>query len=262
MISEAIILFLLLGAFSGFVAGLLGIGGGLIIVPVLLYLLAPSIDQSILMHTSIGTALAAIVFTSISSLYAHHRHGAILWRNFVKLTPTILLGSFSGAILAKYLSFDFLRVFFALSDITVALIMWFGVSASSHADNLARWIWSVAGYVIGLVSAMVGIGGGTMTTPFLVYNNVKIKNAIATSAAVGMPIAIVGSIGFMIAGSSQTLPTGGIGFVNFQALCAIVAASIFFAPLGAKVTHMMDSKKLKKGFSVFLGFLAAMVLIF
>ena len=260
--NESIILFILLGAFSGFVAGLLGVGGGLIIVPVLLYLLAPSIDQSILMHTSIGTALAAIVFTSISSLYAHHRHGAILWRNFLKLTPTILLGSYSGAILAKYLSFDFLRVFFALFEITVALIMWFGVSASTHADNLSRWVWSVTGYVIGLVSAMVGIGGGTMTTPFLVYNNVKIKNAIATSAAVGMPIAIAGSIGFMIAGSSQALPTGGIGFVNFQALVAIVAASIFFAPLGAKVTHIMDSKKLKKGFSVFLGFLAAMVLLF
>ena len=128
--SELTILFLLLGSFSGFVAGLLGIGGGLIIVPVLLYLLAPSIDQSILMHTSIGTALAVIVFTSISSLYAHHRHGAILWRNFVKLTPTILLGSYSGAILAKYLSFDFLRAFFALFEISVALIMWFGISAS------------------------------------------------------------------------------------------------------------------------------------
>ena len=131
--SELTILFLLLGAFSGFVAGLLGIGGGLIIVPVLLYLLAPSIDQSILMHTSIGTALAVIVFTSISSLYAHHRHGAILWRNFVKLTPTILLGSYSGAILAKYLSFDVLRIFFVIFEITVVLIMWFGISASNHA---------------------------------------------------------------------------------------------------------------------------------
>ena len=260
--SELTILFLLLGAFSGFVAGLLGIGGGLIIVPVLLYLLAPSIDQSILMHTSIGTALAVIVFTSISSLYAHHRHGAILWRNFVKLTPTILLGSYSGAILAKYLSFDFLRVFFAFFEITVALIMWFGISASSHADNLSRWIWSFAGYFIGLISAMVGIGGGTMTTPFLVYNNVEIKNAIATSAAVGMPIAIAGSIGFMVAGSSQNLPTGGIGFVNFEALITIVVASIFFAPLGAKVTHKLDSNKLKKGFSIFLAFLAAMVLLF
>ena len=260
--SELTILFLLLGAFSGFVAGLLGIGGGLIIVPVLLYLLAPSIDQSILMHTSIGTALAVIVFTSISSLYAHHRHGAILWRNFVKLTPTILLGSYSGAILAKYLSFDFLRMFFAFFEITVALIMWFGISASSHADNLSRWIWSFAGYFIGLISAMVGIGGGTMTTPFLVYNNVEIKNAIATSAAVGMPIAIAGSIGFMAAGLSQALPTGGIGFVNFEALITIVAASIFFAPLGAKVTHKLDSNKLKKGFSIFLAFLAAMVLLF
>ncbi|MDP6164201.1 MAG: sulfite exporter TauE/SafE family protein [Candidatus Thioglobus sp.] len=259
---EATILFLLLGAFSGFVAGLLGIGGGLIIVPVLLYLLAPSIDQSILMHTSIGTALAAIVFTSISSLYAHHRHGAILWRNFVRLTPTILLGSYSGALLANYLSFDFLRVFFAVFEITVALIMWFGVSASSHADHLSRWVWSLAGYIIGLISAMVGIGGGTMTTPFLVYNNVDIKNAIATSAAVGMPIAIAGSIGFMVAGSSQALPTGGIGFVNFEALIAIVAASIFFAPLGAKVTHKLDSNKLKKGFSIFLAFLAVMVLLF
>ncbi|MBC47955.1 MAG: hypothetical protein CMO27_03555 [Thiotrichales bacterium] len=260
--SELTILFLLLGAFSGFVAGLLGIGGGLIIVPVLLYLLAPSIDQSILMHTSIGTALAVIVFTSISSLYAHHRHGAILWRNFVKLTPTILLGSYSGAILAKYLSFDFLRMFFAFFEITVALIMWFGISASSHADNLSRWIWSFAGYFIGLISAMVGIGGGTMTTPFLVYNNVEIKNAIATSAAVGMPIAIAGSIGFVVAGLSQALPTGGIGFVNFEALITIVAASIFFAPLGAKVTHKLDSNKLKKGFSIFLAFLAAMVLLF
>ncbi len=259
---EATILFLLLGAFSGFVAGLLGIGGGLIIVPVLLYLLAPSIDQSILMHTSIGTALAAIVFTSISSLYAHHRHGAILWRNFVRLTPTILLGSYSGALLANYLSFDFLRVFFAVFEITVALIMWFGVSASSHADHLSRWVWSLAGYIIGLISAMVGIGGGTMTTPFLVYNNVDIKNAIATSAAVGMPIAIAGSIGFMVVGSSQALPTGGIGFVNFEALIAIVAASIFFAPLGAKVTHKLDSNKLKKGFSIFLAFLAVMVLLF
>ena len=232
--NESIILFILLGAFSGFVAGLLGVGGGLIIVPVLLYLLAPSIDQSILMHTSIGTALAAIVFTSISSLYAHHRHGAILWRNFLKLTPTILLGSYSGAILAKYLSFDFLRVFFALFEITVALIMWFGVSASTHADNLSRWVWSVTGYVIGLVSAMVGIGGGTMTTPFLVYNNVKIKNAIATSAAVGMPIAIAGSIGFMIAGSSQALPTGGIGFVNFQALICNSCCEYFFCSAWCK----------------------------
>jgi len=108
----------------------------------------------------------------------------------------------------------------------------------------------------------VGIGGGTMTTPFLVYNNVEIKKAIATSAAVGMPIALAGSFGFIVAGLSVEGATGGIGFVHLEALVSIVVASIFFAPLGAKVTHIVDSKKLKKGFSVFLGFLGVMVLLF
>ena len=172
------------------------------------------------------------------------------------------MGSFSGALVAKYLSFDFLRIFFVCFEISVALIMWFQISASGHVDNLSRWVWSCAGYIIGLVSALVGIGGGTMTTPFLVYNNVDLKNAIATSAAVGMPIAIAGSIGFMVAGMGQEFPNSGIGFVNFEALITIAAMSILFAPLGAKVTHIVDSKKLKKGFSIFLGFLATMVLLF
>ena len=102
---------LLLGVFSGFIAGLLGVGGGLIMVPALLYLLADSVSQTVLMHTAVGTALAAIVFTSISSVRAHHQHGAIHWHNFKKLTPTILLGAFSGALLTKAMSFDFMRIF-------------------------------------------------------------------------------------------------------------------------------------------------------
>mgnify|MGYP000211337564 FL=1 len=129
-------------------------------------------------------------------------------------------------------------------------------------DSVSRWTWSCAGYIIGLVSAIVGIGGGTMTTPFLTYNNVDIKNAIATSAAVGMPIAIAGSIGFVLAGMDNELVVSGLGFVDFKSLITIAAMSIIFAPLGAKVTHIVDSKKLKKGFSIFLFFLAAMVLLF
>jgi uncharacterized membrane protein YfcA len=108
----------------------------------------------------------------------------------------------------------------------------------------------------------VGIGGGTMTTPFLTYNNLAIKNAIATSAAVGMPIAIAGSVGFMIAGIDVEAAKGGFGFVNLTALFSIVAASVLFAPLGAKVTHLVDSKKLKKGFAVFLAFLGLAVILF
>ncbi|CAC9997915.1 Uncharacterized UPF0721 integral membrane protein, partial [uncultured Gammaproteobacteria bacterium] len=114
-----------MGAFSGFIAGLFGVGGGLIIVPALLYVLAFEVQEVVLMHTAIGTALAVIVFTSISSVWAHHRHGAIHWQYFIKLTPTILLGAFSGAIIAQYLSFDFLRIFFAIFEIMVAMIMWF-----------------------------------------------------------------------------------------------------------------------------------------
>ena len=141
-----IIQLLLLGAIAGFVAGLLGVGGGLIMVPVLLYLLAPTIDQSVLMHTAIGTALSVIVFTSISSVYAHHKHGAILWKNVARLTPTILLGALSGAFVAKSMSFDFLRIFIACFEITVAGVLWFGVGTTGHADNLARWVWVVVGF--------------------------------------------------------------------------------------------------------------------
>ncbi len=253
---------LILGAFSGFIAGLLGVGGGLILVPALLYLLSGSIAESVLMHTAIGTALAVIVFTSFSSVWAHHQHKAIHWHYFKKLTPTILLGALSGAIIAKYLSFDFLRFFFAIFEITVALIMWFGISASSHANNLARWIWSVVGYIIGLVSAVVGIGGGTMTTPFLVYNKVGIKNAIATSASVGMPIAIAGSVGFMLTGVNVEGATGGLGFIHIEALISIVIASVLFAPLGAKVAHSVNGQKLKKGFALFLALLGLLVIVY
>ena len=252
---------LLLGAFSGFIAGLLGVGGGLIIVPVLLYILAGSIDQAVLMHTAVGTALAAIVFTSISSVRAHHQHGAIHWHNFKKLTPTILLGAFSGAMLTKLMSFDFMRLFFALFEFSVAIIMYFGISSSTHVDSLAKWVWRIIGYVIGLVSAIVGIGGGTMTTPFLTYNNVNIKNAIATSAAVGLPIATAGALGFIVAGWNVE-SSAGLGFIHIEALLSIVIMSVLFAPLGAKVAHSVDGKKLKKFFAIFLAILGISVLSF
>ena len=252
----------MLGVFSGFIAGLLGVGGGLIIVPVLLYLLVGIVEQSVLMHTAVATALAAIVFTSISSVLAHHQHGAIAWQHFKQLTPTILLGAFSGAILTKMLSFDFMRIFFALFEFSVAIIMYFGISSSVYVDSLGKWVWRITGYMIGLVSAIVGIGGGTMTTPFLTYNNVDIKNAIATSAAVGMPIAIAGALGFIVAGWNVENTIGGLGFIHTEALLSIVAMSVLFAPLGAKVAQSVDGKKLKKFFAIFLAMLGFLVITF
>jgi len=256
-----IIALLGLGVFSGFIAGLFGVGGGLIIVPALLYLLAGQVEQSVLMHTAVGTALAAIVFTSLASVQAHHQHGAIHWQYFRKLMPTILLGAFSGAMLTKTMSFDFMRLFFAGFEITVAVILYFGLSSSTHVDKLSRWVWIVVGYLIGLVSAIVGIGGGTMTTPFLTCNKIEIKNAIATSSAVGLPIAIAGVFGFIIAGRHLE-NTSGLGLINTQALLSIVAMSVIFAPLGAKVSHKVDGKKLKKFFALFLALLGILVLSF
>ena len=123
---------LLLGSFSGFIAGLLGVGSGLIMVPALLYLLAGSTDQTVLMHTAVGTSLAAMVFTSISSVLAHHQHGAIHWHNFKKLTPTILLGAFSGALLTKIMSFDFMRLFFAINAVSYLRTQWSEKHTSNH----------------------------------------------------------------------------------------------------------------------------------
>ena len=253
---------LLLGAFAGFIAGLLGVGGGLIMVPALLYLLSDNIAQDALMHTAVGTALAAIVFTSISSVRSHHSHGAIHWQYFKKLTPGILIGAFSGALLTQVMSFDFMRIFFVSFEFVVAAIMFFGISSNAHVDHLAKWVWVIVGYGIGVVSAIVGIGGGSMTTPFLTYNNVAIKNAIATSAAVGMPIAIAGSLGFILAGWGVESATGGLGFIHLQALISIVLASVLFAPLGANVAHSVNARKLKKFFALFLVFLGFTVLVF
>jgi len=227
-----------------------------------LYLLAGSVDQSALMHTAVGTALAAIVFTSISSVRAHHTHGAIYWQYVRRLTPMILLGAFSGAMLTKAMSFDFMRLFFALFEFGVAIVMYFGISSASHVDHLKKWIWHLTGYIIGFISAIVGIGGGTMTTPFLTYNNVGIKNAIATSAAVGMPIAIAGALGFVVAGWNVESASGGLGFIHTQALMSIVVMSVLFAPIGARVAHNVDGKKLKKFFAIFLAFLGLSVIAF
>jgi uncharacterized membrane protein YfcA len=257
-----IIPFLFLGIFAGFFAGLLGIGGGLIIVPALLFLLTDNVAPALLMHTAVATALAAIVFTSFSSVSAHHRHGAIHWQYFRKLTPMILLGAFSGALLTQFMSFDFMRLFFAVFELSVAAIMFFELKSTHHAHSLNRWVWRLSGYFIGLISAIVGIGGGTLTTPFLTYNKVDIKNAIATSAAVGMPIAIAGVLGFMIADWSAQNANAGLGFIHLEALFGIVLMSVLFAPFGAKVAHQVDGRKLKKFFAIFLAVLGLSVLSF
>lgn len=243
-----------LGAFVGIVAGLLGVGGGLIIVPVLAFIFqSKGFPPDFLMQMAIGTSLATIVFTSISSVRAHHLRGAVLWRIFAKLTPGIVVGAWFGAVIADFLPGDILRIVFGIFELLVAFQMTFAIRPNPHRQIPGVFGSSLAGGIIGTISAIVGIGGGSLTVPFLTWCNVPIHKSVATSAASGLPIAIAGSIGFMLTGwSAPHLPPYSIGYVYLPALTGIVLASVLFAPLGARLAHILPSSQLKRWFALFL----------
>lgn len=262
MILSELAVYLLLGAFAGTMAGLLGVGGGLIIVPALAFIFhAKGFLPDLLMQTAIGTSLASIVFTSISSVFAHHRRGAVLWRQFARLTPGIVMGAWLGAAVADFLPGDSLRVVFGVFELLVAAQMGFALKPNPHRQMPGAAGTSLAGTAIGTVSAIVGIGGGTMTVPFLTWCNVPIRQAVATSAACGLPIALAGSVGFVVNGwSAHQLPPCSLGYIQLPALAGIVTASVLFAPLGAKLAHTLPAPQLKRGFAVFLLFLGVRML--
>ncbi len=252
-----------LGAVAGILAGLLGVGGGLVIVPVLLWLFVQQgLATELTMHLAVGTSLATIVVTSLSSIYAHHRRGAILWGVWSRMGPGVLLGALLGALLARYIPSEGLRTFFALFELAVALQMGLNLRPASHWGVPGAVLAFLAGGVIGMISALVGVGGGTMTVPFLLWCNVPVRQAVATSAAVGLPIAVAGMAGFMLAGQGQAgLPAWSSGFVYWPAWLGIVAASVLFAPLGARWAHTLPTAVLKRVFAIFLAILAGYMLL-
>lgn len=256
--------YLLLGGIAGVLAGLLGVGGGLVIVPVLAWLFYRSgISPEVVMHLAIGTSLATIVLTSISSVWAHHRRGAVLWSVFRQLTPGILLGAGLGAALADRLPSDSLRLIFGLFELGVALQMGLNLKPSPHRSLPGPWGLSAAGSVIGLVSAVVGIGGGTLTVPFLQWCNVTMRQAVATSSACGLPIAFGGALGFVITGwGTPMLPSLSSGYLYWPAFFGIVAASTLFAPVGARLAHRLPGATLKRFFALLLALLGLRMLWF
>ncbi len=257
-------LYLATGAFAGVIAGMLGVGGGLIIVPILASLYASQgMASDIIMHLALGTSLATIVITSISSIHAHHKHQAVLWPIFWKLTPGILIGAWAGGWLATLIPSSSLKHVFAIFELAVAIQMISGSQIDQHRslpDSLAT---NSAGGFIGGISAIVGIGGGTLTVPFLLWNSINMRNAIATSAACGLPIAIAGSLSYMVAGwDNSLLPENTLGFVHLPAFLGIIIASVLFAPLGAQLAHRLPVKTLKRVFAVFLFVVAGKLLVF
>lgn len=255
--------YLALGAFSGFFAGLLGIGGGVVMVPLLtmLFVAAGGFPPGEVLHMALGTSMAAIIFTALASLRTHHRHGAVLWRVVATITPGILLGTAIGTLIAAQVPTRPLSIFFACFVCVVAVQMALNLKPRPHRQLPGVWGTSGVGFGIGVISALVAIGGGSLTVPFLTWCNVRVQSAIGTSAAVGLPIAIGGTAGYIFNGWGHAgLPNGSLGFVYLPAMGLLVLASMSTAPLGARIAHRLPVAVLKRVFAGVLVLLAAKML--
>ena len=258
------LLYLGTGAFAGVLAGLLGIGGGLVIVPMLHFAFTlQGQPEAYIQHLALGTSLATIIFTSVSSLRAHHQRGAVVWAIVRAITPGILIGTFLGSMLAAHLSTKFLSAFFVafLYYVSAQMLLDIKPKPSRQAPGLLGMLGT--GGVIGGVSSLVGIGGGTMSVPFMTWCNVPLHSCIGTSAAIGFPIAVAGAAGYMFNSPASGLPglaEGYAGFIYLPALLGVAAASIVTAPLGAKLAHSLPVRRLKKIFACLLLFMGTKML--
>lgn len=248
------ILYLVLGGCAGVLAGLFGVGGGMIIVPVLVYSFAlQGFAPDVLTHMAVGTSLATIAFTSISSVRAHHKLGAVRWPLFVWLTLGIIGGCVLGALSAAALSGPVLQKVIGVFAICVAIQMAFDLRPRAALAEPGRPTLGVAGVVIGWASSIFGIGGGSLTVPFLVWRSVPMQQAVATSAACGMPIAVAGALSFIATGWGATpLPDWSLGYVYLPAMVGIAATSVFFAGFGARLAHRLSQRLLKRLFALLL----------
>lgn len=260
---EFIPLYLVAGSVAGFLAGLLGVGGGVVIVPILLFIFtAQHFPVDHMMHMAIGTSLASIMFTSVASLRAHHVHGSVKWNIVRRITPGILIGTLAGTFLVAELPAGLLKGFFIVFIFYVAtqLLLNFKPKPTRQIPGAGGMF--AAGGVIGLVSSFVGIGGGALSVPFMTSSNIKMHDAIGTSAAIGFPIALAGTLGYLINGwSVKNLPYGSLGFIHLPSLTGMVLASMLVAPYGARAAHKLPVATLKKIFALFLFVIGAKLLL-
>lgn len=251
-----LIIFLIIGALAGFSAGLFGVGGGTIIVPILyLVFIQMGYAPDVVMHMALGTSLATIMVTSISSMMAHHKNAAVIWPLFKNLSPGLALGGFLGAGIAGLLSAAHLQLLIGLFVIWVAYSMFVGAKKPLDLNKTLppRYQQVCAGTGIGVASAIFGIGGGSLTVPYLNHYGVVMQKAVGTSAACGLPIAIAGALGFMFFGAkAQMQIPNSIGYVHIYAFLGISCMSFFSAKLGAKTAHALSPSMLKKSFALML----------
>jgi len=247
-------LYLVLGAIAGILAGLFGVGGGIIIVPVLVFsFTAQGFAPEVLTHLAVGTSLATIVFTSINSIREHNRRGAVQWNLFIWLAPGILAGAAVGGVTAALIQGPILQKIIGVFAICVALQLALNLTPKNSRPLPKRPELIAAGGIIGWASAIFGIGGGSVTEPFLVWRSVSIQQAVATSAACGFPIAFAGAVVFMSTGWHESqLPEWSLGFVYLPAVLGIALTSMFFARFGARLAHRLPPLLLKRLFALLL----------
>ena len=264
MLSPLLILELAtLGLLTGFLAGLLGIGGGMLIGPFMtLILSALGVPADLAVKMAIATSMATIMFTSISSVRAHHQRGAVRWDIVKGLAPGIVIGgAIASAGVFALLKGSYLAIFFALFVGFSATQMFLDKKPKPSRQMPGTAGQVAVGGVIGFLSGLVGAGGGFISVPFMVAHNISIINAVATSAALGFPIALANTVGYVVSGVSlPDLPAHSLGYVWLPALAVIASCSVITAPLGAKLSHRLPVAKLKKVFALILYGLAGYML--
>ncbi|MCG9695931.1 sulfite exporter TauE/SafE family protein [Shewanella sp. Isolate11] len=246
---------LVLGAFIGFMAGLLGIGGGLIAVPVLLYLLPTvGVYPEHLTHVAIATSLGAIILTSLSSARAHHKRGNVPWPLLKVMLPGLILGALSAGFVSALFSADLLKQTFAMFVILMAIQMVFPFKTAAVERDLPKASFLfLAAMLIAIIAALMGIGGGVLLVPFLCWCGIQMRLAIGFSSVTGACIALFGSVSYVAAGwSAQGLPDYTLGYIYLPALVGIVCCSMLTAPLGAKAASIWPTARLKKIFALLL----------
>ncbi|MCK8515391.1 sulfite exporter TauE/SafE family protein [Methylonatrum kenyense] len=257
-----VLLYLAAGIAAGILSGLFGLGGGVIIVPILLLVFTlQGIADSVSMHMAVASSLAIIVTTSIASIRAHARRGGVRWELALSLVPGIVVGALAGALLAAWISGEALRIIFATFLAITALRMGFAGEIRRALTLPGRAGMSLVGSGIGLLSALVGIGGGSLTVPFLAKCGVAMREAVGTSAACGLPIALAGTIGFMISGWNHAdLPNWTSGYVFWPAVLAVAITSTLLAPVGAMLAYRLPATLLRRLFAVLLALMAIRLL--
>lgn len=255
---DIVLLYLLAGIAAGILSGLFGLGGGVIIVPVLLILFGiQGVDPAASMHMAVASSLAIIVMTSLSSVRSHWRRGGVRWNIAGAMTPGIVLGALAGALLAAWISGELLRLIFASFLLAVALRMALSRDIQRTLSLPGSAGLGAAGGGIGLISALVGIGGGSLTVPFLAKCGIGMREAVGTSAACGLPIALAGTLGYVLSGWGNPLvPDWSSGYVFWPAVLAVAVTSTLLAPVGAMLSYRLPAILLRRLFAMLLGLMA------